>query len=79
MPRDVPCQRLETSPADVTRTSPYGLICNSKGRLNVSNLSAATKNLKTNYTFFVKPKCVLLNRETKTQIQIFEAEFDHIR
>ena len=34
--------------------------------LNVS-LSAATKNLITNYTFFVKPKCVLLIGETQTQ------------
>ena len=28
--------------------------------LNVFNLSAATKSLRTNYTFFVKPKCVYL-------------------
>ena len=33
--------------------------------LNVFNLSAATKNLRTNYTFFVKPKCVLLIGETR--------------
>ena len=33
--------------------------------LNVFNLLAATKNLRTNYTFFVKPKCVLLIGETR--------------
>ena len=47
--------------------------------LNVFNLSAATKNLKTNYTFFVKPKYVLLIRETRTQWQIFKADFGYIR
>ena len=35
--------------------------------LNVFNLSAATKNLGTNYNFFVKPKCVSSNEETRTQ------------
>ena len=33
--------------------------------VNVFNLSAATKNLRKNYTFFVKPKCVLLIWETE--------------
>ena len=47
--------------------------------LNVFNLSAATKNLRTNYTFFVKPKCVSLIGETRTQWQIFEVDFDYIR
>ena len=31
------------------------------------------------YTFFVKPKCVLLIGETRTQWQIFEVDFDYIR
>ena len=35
--------------------------------LNVFNLPAAIKNLRPNYTFFVKPKCILLIGETKTQ------------
>ena len=33
--------------------------------LNVFNLSAATKNLRTNYIFFVKPTCLLLIQEKK--------------
>ena len=55
-----------------------GLLC-FYSSLNVFNLSAATKNLRTNYTFFVKPKCVLLIGETRTQWQIFEVDFDYIR
>ena len=35
--------------------------------LNVFNLSAATKNLRTNHSFFVKPKWVLFIQETRTQ------------
>ena len=35
--------------------------------LNVFNLSAATKNLRTIYTFFIKPKRVLLIGKTRTQ------------
>ena len=54
-----------------------GLLC-SYSSLNVFNLSAATKNQRTNYTF-VKPKCVLLIGETRTQLQIFEVDFDYIR
>ena len=55
-----------------------GLLCFYPS-LNVFNLSAATKNLRTNYTFFVKPKCVLLIGETRTQWQIFEVDIDYIR
>ena len=47
--------------------------------LNVFNSPTATKNLRANYTFFVKPKCVLLIGETRTQRQIFEVDFDCIR
>ena len=47
--------------------------------LNVLNLSATTKNLRTNDTFFIKPKCVLLIGEIRTQRQIFEVDFDYIR
>ena len=47
--------------------------------LNVFNLSAATKNLRTDVTFFVKPRCVLLIGETRTQWQIFKVDFDYIR
>ena len=43
-----------------------GLLC-FYSSLNVFNLSAATKNLRTNYNFFVKPKCVLFIEETRTQ------------
>ena len=43
-----------------------GLLC-FYSSLNVFNLSAATKNLRTNYTFFVKPKLVLFIEEIKTQ------------
>ena len=42
-----------------------GLLC-FYSSLNVFNLSAVTKNLRTNYTFLVKPKCVLLIGETGT-------------
>ena len=35
--------------------------------LNIFNLSAETKNLRTNYIFFVKPKHFLLIGETRTQ------------
>ena len=55
-----------------------GLLCFYSG-LNVFNLSAATKNLRTNYAFFVKPKCVLLIGEARTQWQTFEVGFDYIR
>ena len=55
-----------------------GLLC-FYSSLNVFNLSAATKNLRTNYTFFVKPKYVLLIGEARTQWQIFEVDFDYIR
>ena len=41
-----------------------GLLCFYPS-LNVFNLLAATKNLRKNYTFFVKPKCVLLIGETR--------------
>ena len=44
--------------------------------LNVFNLSAGTKNLRTNYTFFVNLACFLLIRETRRQGQIFEVDFD---
>ena len=47
--------------------------------LNVFNLSAATKNFRRNYTFFVKPKCVSLVGETRTELQIFEVVVDYIR
>ena len=47
--------------------------------LNVFNLPAATKNLRTISTFLVKPKCVLLIGETRTLWQIFEVSFDYIR
>ena len=43
-----------------------GLLC-FYSSLNVFNLSVATKNLRTNYTFFVKSKCVLLIGETRMQ------------
>ena len=55
-----------------------GLLC-FYSSLNVFNLSAATKNLRTNYTFFVKPKCVSLIGETTMQWQVFEVDFDYIR
>ena len=55
-----------------------GLLC-FYSSLNVFNLSAATKDLGTNYSFFVKPKCILLIGETRTQWQIFEVDFDYIR
>ena len=35
----------------------FGLIAFLFKSLNVFNLSAATKNLTTNYTFLVKPTC----------------------
>ena len=41
-----------------------GLLCFYPS-LNVFNLSAATKNLRTNYTVFVKPKCVLLKKQER--------------
>ena len=43
-----------------------GLLC-FYSSLNVFNLLATTKNLRTNYTLFVKPTCVLLIGETRTQ------------
>ena len=43
-----------------------GLFC-FYSSLDVFNLPAATKNLRTNYTFFVTPKCVLLIGETRRQ------------
>ena len=43
-----------------------GLLC-FYSSLNVFNLSAATKNLRANYTFFNKTKCDLLIKETRTQ------------
>ena len=55
-----------------------GLLC-FYSSLNVFNLSPATKNLKTNYTFFIKPKCERLIGETRTHYQIFEVGFDCIR
>ena len=54
-----------------------GLLC-FYSTLNVINLSAAT-NPRANYIFLVKPKCVLLIGETRTQRQIFEVDFDYIR
>ena len=45
----------------------------------VFNLLATTKTPRTNYTFFVKPKCALLIGETRTQWQIFKLNFDYIR
>ena len=41
----------------------FGLIVFLFKSLNAFNLSAATKNLRTNYTFFVKSICFLLVRE----------------
>ena len=52
-----------------------GLLC-FYSDLNVHNLSAATKNLRTNNTFFLKRKSVLLIRETRTQLRFFEVYFD---
>ena len=43
-----------------------GLLC-FYSSLNVLNLSAATKNLRTNYIVFVKPNCSLLIEETRTE------------
>ena len=34
----------------------------------IGKFAAATKNLKPNYTFFVKPASILLIRETRRQI-----------
>ena len=45
----------------------------------VFKLSAATKNLRTNYPFFLKRKCVLLIGEKRMQWQIFKVNFDYIR
>ena len=42
-------------------------------------MSAATKNMRTKDTFFLKPNCFLLIRETRTKWQIFEVGFDYIR
>ena len=39
--------------------------------LNVFNLPAATKNQRTNYTFFVKPTCFLLIQETRRSMTNF--------
>ena len=39
--------------------------------LNV--LLAATKNVRSNYIFFVKPTCFLLIRETRKQWQFFKS------
>ena len=52
-----------------------GLLC-FYSSLNVYNLSAATKNLIANNTFFLKPNYVLFIREIRTQLQIFEVGFD---
>ena len=57
---------------------PLGFLC-FYSSLNVFNLSATTNNLRTNDTFFIKPKCVLLIGEIRTQRQIFEVDFDYIR
>ena len=55
-----------------------GLLC-FYSSLNVFNFSAATKNLRKNYTFFVKPKYVFLIGETRRQWQILKVDFDYIR
>ena len=46
-------------------------------RIFIRKFVAATKNLKTNYTFFVKPTCLLLIKETRNQWQIFDFEKVH--
>ena len=51
-----------------------GLLC-FYSRLNAFNVSAATKTLRTNYTIFVKPKCVLLIAETRMQRHIFDVDY----
>ena len=43
-----------------------GLLC-FYSSLNVFNLSVATKNLRTNFTLLIKPRCVLSIGETRTQ------------
>ena len=48
-----------------------GLLC------FIRKFAAAPKNLKTNYTFFVKPTCFLSIQERRSQLQIFD--FDYIR
>ena len=51
---------------DIRPLFPLGLL-RFYSSLKVFNLTAATKNLRTNCNFFVKPKCVLLIGETRTQ------------
>ena len=55
-----------------------GLLC-FYSSLNLFNLSAATKNLRTNYTLFIKLTRVALIVETRRQWQVFEVDFDYIR
>ena len=42
-------------------------------------LLSSHKKPENKYTSFVKPKCVLLIGETRTQWQIFKVDFDYIR
>ena len=44
-----------------------GLIVFLFKNLNVRNLSAATENLRIDYTFFVKPTCFFINSEATRQ------------
>ena len=51
---------------NITPLFAFGLLC-IYSSLNVFNFSAETKNLRTNCTFFTKPKYVLLIGEKRMQ------------